>query len=151
MMLHDYKLIALWIACALFLAYLAFAAAGRATVQRTFSRIARGWRKAPWFRERAELSFPVLAEAVPAILWTSRADGEIDFVSDKLYRYTGFKREQAMGWGWTDAIHPDDLPVCKSKWEHSLLTGEPLEVEYRICGADGTSRWFLVRGNPVRD
>jgi PAS domain S-box-containing protein len=102
-------------------------------------------------RDRAELSFALLADAVPAILWTARADGSVDFLSDKLYRYTGFTREQAMDWGWTAAIHPDDIAVCQSKWEHSIRYGEPIEVENRIRGTDGSNRWFLVKGNPVRN
>ena len=56
-----------------------------------------------------------------------------------------------MDWGWTSAIHPDDIAVCQSKWEHSIRHGEPIEVEYRIRGADGSNRWFLVKGNPVRN
>src|SRR5271169_1670863 len=148
---YSYEWLALSIAFAPFVAYAALAPVGRRSVTRTLSWIARLWRNGHWFRERSELSFSILADAVPAILWTARADGAIDFVSDKLYRYTGFKREQAMDWGWTDAIHPDDLAVCRSKWEHALHVGEPLEVEYRVCGADGSNRWFLVKGNPVVD
>ena len=56
-----------------------------------------------------------------------------------------------MDWGWTAAIHPDDIAVCQSKWEHSIRYGEPIEVENRIRGADGSNRWFLVKGNPVRN
>ena len=99
----------------------------------------------------AELSFHTVAQAVPAILWTARADGSIDFLSDQLYVYSGMTREQAQDWGWTGALHPDDIAVCMSKWEHSIRVGQPLEVEYRVRAADGTYRWFLVRGNPVPD
>jgi diguanylate cyclase (GGDEF)-like protein/PAS domain S-box-containing protein len=116
-----------------------------------FSWIALWWRRGRRLEERAELSFAVLADAAPAILWTAQRDGSVDFISDTLYQFTGLTRERAMGWGWADAVHPDDAAVCKTKWEHSLRVGEPQEVEYRLRGADGSNRWFLVKGNPVRD
>jgi diguanylate cyclase (GGDEF)-like protein/PAS domain S-box-containing protein len=68
-----------------------------------------------------------------------------------LYHFAGVTREQALGWGWTNSVHPDDVAVCKSKWEHSLCLGESLEIEYRLRAVDGSYRWFLVKGNPVRD
>jgi diguanylate cyclase (GGDEF)-like protein/PAS domain S-box-containing protein len=147
----DYKLVVLSIVLALFLAYAALDSAVCAIAMRTLGSIPRWWRKLRGARDRAELSFSLLADAVPAILWTARADGSVDFLSDKLYRYTGFTRQQAMDWGWTAAIHPDDIAVCQSKWEHSIRYGEPIEVENRIRGADGSNRWFLVKGNPVRN
>ena len=107
----DYKLIVLSIALALFLAYAGLDSGVRAIAMRTLWDIPRWWRKLRGAPDRAELSFSLLADAVPAILWTARADGSVDFISDKLYRYTGFTREQAMDWGWTAAIHPDDSAV----------------------------------------
>jgi diguanylate cyclase (GGDEF)-like protein/PAS domain S-box-containing protein len=148
---YDYKLVVLSIALALFLAYAALDSPVRAIAMRTLWSIPHWWRKLWVSPDRAELSFSLLADAVPAILWTARADGSVDFISDKLYRYTGFKRGQAMGWGWTAAIHPDDVAVAQSKWEQSIRSGKPVEVEYRVCGADGSNRWFLVKGNPVRN
>jgi PAS domain S-box-containing protein len=117
----------------------------------TLSGIALWLRRVRGIGERGELSFSVLADAAPAILWTAQPDGSVDFISNTLYQFTGISRERALGWGWSDAVHPDDVAVCRSKWEHSLRVGEPLEVEYRLVRADGRNRWFLVKGNPVRD
>jgi diguanylate cyclase (GGDEF)-like protein/PAS domain S-box-containing protein len=98
-----------------------------------------------------ELSFQVVAQASPAILWTARPDGSVDFISHQLYDYTGLTQEQALDWGWTQALHPDDMPACKERWEHCLRGGGEYEIEYRIRRADGAYRWFLVKGNPLRD
>jgi diguanylate cyclase (GGDEF)-like protein/PAS domain S-box-containing protein len=97
-----------------------------------------------------EPSFHALAQVVPAILWTARADGSIDFVSDQLYNYSGVSRE-THDWGWTSALHPDDLESCIDRWHNSVRTGETYEVEYRLRRSDGEYRWFLVKGNPLRD
>lgn len=148
---YDYRLVALSIALAMVAAYVALHLARRSTAMHPLSWIARRWRTGSWFRERAEISFHTLAKAVPAILWTARADGSVDFLSDQLYIYSGFSPETAKDWGWKQALHPDDLAVCVATWEHCVRTGEPYEMEYRLRNSGGGYRWFLVRGNPIRD
>jgi diguanylate cyclase (GGDEF)-like protein len=59
--------------------------------------------------------------------------------------------EQCWGTGWTEFVHPDDLAFCLEKWENARKVGEPYEVEYRLRAKDGSYRWFLCRGNPVRN
>jgi PAS domain S-box-containing protein len=92
-----------------------------------------------------------VGQAVPAILWTARPDGSIEFISEAMYSYSGLTYETAKDWGWKEALHPDDLAVCLARWNHCIRLGEPYEVEYRIRNAEGSYRWFLVRGNSVRD
>jgi PAS domain S-box-containing protein len=98
-----------------------------------------------------ELLFRAAAQAAPAILWTARPDGSVDFVSDQLYGYAGVTLEQAKDWGWTEMLHPDDLAECEKRWQHSLRSGDVYEIEYRLRRNDGTYRWFLAKGNPLRD
>jgi diguanylate cyclase (GGDEF)-like protein/PAS domain S-box-containing protein len=98
-----------------------------------------------------QVTFETLAQAVPAIIWTARADGSVDFLSDQICAYTGFSPEKAKNWGWKEALHPDDLPLCMAKWEHCVRTGDAYEIEYRLRDSSGSYRWFLVRSNPVRD
>jgi diguanylate cyclase (GGDEF)-like protein/PAS domain S-box-containing protein len=97
------------------------------------------------------LFFRTLAESLPEIIWTADPDGMDDFFSGKWFEYTGMTREQSLGIGWTVAIHPDDVAPCMAKWKAAQNSGEPYEVEYRFRRADGTFRWFLGRGNPIRD
>jgi diguanylate cyclase (GGDEF)-like protein/PAS domain S-box-containing protein len=149
--IYDYGLIALSIAVALFVAYFGLNPAARTTAMRMFSWIALWGRRGRRSGGCAELSFSILADAAPAILWTAQPNGSVDFISDTLYQFTGIRREQALGWGWANSVHPDDVEVCRSRWEHCLGVGKQLEIEYRLRAADGSYRWFLIEGNPVRD
>ena len=97
------------------------------------------------------LSFHAVAEAAPAVLWTAGADGSIDYISDSMYAYSGVTREQARGWGWTQALHPDDQAACRERWERCLRDGSTYEIEYRLRRVDGAYHWFLVKGNPLHD
>jgi diguanylate cyclase (GGDEF)-like protein/PAS domain S-box-containing protein len=101
-------------------------------------------------RER-ELYFQTMAEAVPEIIWTADPDGMDDYFNQKCFDYTGLTFEQSRGAGWTVVVHPDDLALCMAKWEEARRAGQPYEVEYRLRGKDGIYRWFLCRGNPIRN
>ena len=59
--------------------------------------------------------------------------------------------DQAQGWGWGTAIHPDDVDRLVQYWQSCLASGTPVEVEARMRRFDGVYRWFLFRANPLRD
>ena len=102
-------------------------------------------------RRERELYFQTMAEAVPEIVWTATPEGQDDYFNQRLFDYTGLALEQLRGMGWTTTVHPDDLELCASKWKSALRTGEPYDVQYRLRGKDGSYRWFLCRGNPIRN
>jgi diguanylate cyclase (GGDEF)-like protein/PAS domain S-box-containing protein len=101
--------------------------------------------------QESELYFHTLAEAVPEIIWTNDPTGAPDFFNSCWYRYTGLTPKQSRDAGWKAVLHSDDLPTCVEKWEHSLVTGDPYQIEYRLRNAGGSYRWFLGRANAIRD
>lgn len=102
-------------------------------------------------QEDSERQYAALVEAVPQIVWTSTPTGEIDFANRRWYDASGFTPEQTMGTGWTAAVHPDDLPDTLQRWMHALETDEPVDVTWRLKMIDGSYRWQLARGVPIRD
>src|SRR5947207_15636909 len=48
-------------------------------------------------------------------------------------------------------LHPDDRERVLNAWHESVGMGTPYEQEERHRKADGTYRWFLARGLPLRD
>jgi PAS domain S-box-containing protein len=101
--------------------------------------------------ERGELQFRMLFDLMPQLGWTARPDGFIDFYNHRWYEYTGTSWESQQGWGWKDVHDPLLLPAIVERWQHSLLTGEPFEMEFPLRRADGVFRWFLTRVLPSRD
>ena len=94
----------------------------------------------------------MLADALPQIVWATRADGFLLFFNRQWFEYTGQTEEEAAGDGWARSLHPDDMQRTIERWEQALRTGEPYEIEYRFKrGSDGTYHWFLGRGLPVRN
>ncbi len=99
----------------------------------------------------SELQVRRMLDAIPQLAWRAFADGEVEFCNKNWIDYTGLTMEQAQGWGWEVAIHPDDLDEVVSTWRRFLDAGAPCEVEARMRAADGTFRWFLVTAMPMRD
>jgi PAS domain S-box-containing protein len=85
------------------------------------------------------------SETVPAQVWTARPDGALDYVSAQAAAYFGVPQETLLEEGWADVVHPDDREQAVERWKHSLGSGEPYEVEFRLRGADGGYRWHLAR------
>jgi PAS domain S-box-containing protein len=99
----------------------------------------------------SERELRTLVEAIPAYVGTALPDGTVDFLSQSWLDYSGQTREEAMGWGWAGAIHPDDVDRQMANWRTALAAREPLEQEGRFRNVDGIYRWFLNRNIPLRD
>jgi PAS domain S-box-containing protein len=102
--------------------------------------------------KKSEDRLRVLIETIPALAWTSLADGSTDFVNRRWLDYTGIPLEQVQGVGTPPPFHPEDIDKHLDKWRSALATGEAFENEARVRrAADGEYRWFLIRGLPLHD
>lgn len=100
---------------------------------------------------RKNQDLDAIVKTAPDIIFSRRADGSRDYVSDRFYEYTGALPESAKGVGWLDHVHPDDKESSLAQWAHCVESGDNYECEYRLRGRDGQYRWFRVRAVPIRD
>lgn len=101
--------------------------------------------------DEQEQRFRVLADTMPQMVWSTRPDGYHDYYNARWYEYTGVPFGSTDGAEWNGMFHPDDQERAWAKWRHSLTTGEPYEIEYRLRNARGEYRWTLGRALPIRD
>lgn len=101
--------------------------------------------------ESAQALFRALFDSMPQLGWTARPDGFIEFYNAGWYEYTGTTFEEMQGWGWRTVHDPDLLDAVIARWQHSLDTGTPFEMEFPLRRHDGVFRMFLTRINPLRD
>src|SRR5580698_6744919 len=99
----------------------------------------------------SERNLNQIINAIPALAWTARPDGAAEFFNQHYLDYVGLSAEQAKDWGWTVAIHPDDLNDVISMLRRMIASDQPAECEGRLRRFDGEYRWFLFRTNPLRD
>ena len=99
----------------------------------------------------SETRFRVLADAMPQMVWSTQPDGFHDYYNARWYEFTGVPAGSTDGEGWNDMFHADDQERAWAVWRHSLETGEPYEIEYRLKHHSGVYRWTLGRAVAVRD
>lgn len=99
----------------------------------------------------SEAKYDVLTNAMPQMVWSTLPDGYHDYYNAQWYEYTGMPIGSTDGEGWNGMFHPDDQARARARWSHSLTTGEPYEIEYRLRHRSGEYRWTLGRALPVRD
>ena len=99
----------------------------------------------------SEAMFRTMTNAMPQIVWSTRPDGYHDYFNDQWYEFAGVSEGSTDGDAWIALFHPDDRERTEKIWRHSLETGEPYEIEYRIRHRSGQYRWTLGRALPVRD
>src|ERR1700676_2351557 len=102
-------------------------------------------------RKRAESQLQTLLDAIPQQIWRGRSDGTLDYCNERWRSYMGLGLEELQGHGWQSMLHPDDRDRVLNAWHESVVEGTRYEQEERHRGADGTYRWFLARGVPLRD
>jgi len=98
-----------------------------------------------------ERNLGLIINTMPTLVWSARPDGSAEFLNQHYLDYVGLPLEKLQGWGWTTAVHPEDLKPLSMAWQSIMAAGKPGETEARLRRFDGEFRWFLFRTNPMRD
>jgi len=102
--------------------------------------------------EQSETRFRVLANSLPIIIWTATPEFFVDWYNDWWFKYLGLPQ----GTRWDDLENNpmllEDVVSTKNKIKEFLEFGEPFTMEQKFRrGSDGSYRWHLVKGVPVKD
>jgi PAS domain S-box-containing protein len=100
---------------------------------------------------RSERELRDVVNTVPAYVWSTSPEGQVDFVSDRWLQFTGLAVEEAFGWKWEAVVHPDDRTRLVADWHTALKKGRAMESEARVRRADGQYCWWFTRNVPLRD
>lgn len=107
-------------------------------------------------RKNTELSQAVkelefLANAVPAVVWTSKPDGQLDYINERWQERSAKTIQESLGSGWVNVVHQDDLQQVFVTWEDCLKTGNPYQAEFRMLDNTGEYRWWLMRALALKN
>ena len=84
--------------------------------------------------------------AMPQIIWIAAPDGSSTYFNPLWYEYTGLSEAESSGWGFLQAIHPDDRDRTLN---HRQRLKAPDEMRYRLLRADGSYQWTKEQSAPV--
>ncbi|MGV7122405.1 EAL domain-containing protein [Sphingopyxis sp. 550A] len=102
---------------------------------------------------KSEEHYRFSVELNPQIPWVSDPQGQISEVGPRWRDLTGMSEREALGTGWTEAIHPDDLPGLLDHWALARTSADKSvpDARYRVRHRSGGFRWCRARANPRRD
>jgi PAS domain S-box-containing protein len=98
-------------------------------------------------RER-EARFRNIVDNSPLMMWLSGPDNECTWVNQVWLDFRGRSREEELGTGWVEGVHPDDLGRCLEALSSAFDRKEAFAMEVRIRRADGEFRWIYGGGTP---
>jgi PAS domain S-box-containing protein len=109
-------------------------------------------------RKRAEESlreseqrFRNMADHAPVMIWVTEADGSCSFLGKTWYQFTGRAAADSLGFGWIDAVHPDDRNAAREIFLAANERQEAFAHEYRLQGRNGQYYWVMDAASPRFD
>jgi PAS domain S-box-containing protein len=100
---------------------------------------------------KSERQFRLLVETIPALVWRSTPEGDLDYLNRRAVEYLGHTAESLAGGRWLELVHPDHRDRTLQRWLQSATTGTAYEDQYRLRRADGQYRWIQSVGEPFLD
>jgi PAS domain S-box-containing protein len=100
---------------------------------------------------RSERELRDVVNTVPAYVWSTSPEGQVDFVNDRWLQFTGLALPEAFGRKWEAVLHPDDRTRVVADWHTAVKNGQAMESEARVRRADGEYCWWFIRNVPLRD
>ena len=96
----------------------------------------------------SEERFRNLADAMPQLVWTANASGDVEYYNSRIEQYGGHVFRDGR-WNWEPLVHAGDLDRTAEAWNDAVATGTPYSIEHRVQMADGSYRWHLSRSHPA--
>jgi PAS domain S-box-containing protein len=99
----------------------------------------------------SEQRYRSLIEALSQVVWQSAADGSLHLPMSNWQKITGQSEQEMLGFGWLNAIHPEDRPHVQLAMKRALENlGSQYQCEYRLYQkSSNTYGYFLAKGIPL--
>ena len=93
-----------------------------------------------------------LIAMAPGPHFCSDVEGQCTGSNDSLLEITGMTADEALGWGWASAIHPDDRDATMEAWKAQVERGVAFRAEFRLVNVKtGAVQWTRAQASALRD
>jgi len=96
----------------------------------------------------SERRFRAIADASPAMMWTSGEDGSCTYTNSEWRDFTGAAMAECLGPGWSSFIHADDQDRATNAFVRGVRDRCPFDLELRLRRHDGMYRWCRFHAAP---
>jgi len=99
--------------------------------------------------EKSREQFKQVADSAPVMIWMTDENKLCNFVNKGWLKFTGRKKEQELGYGWIEGMHPDDYSRCAEAFEDAFNERKEYSIEYRFRKSGDEYRWLTENATPV--
>lgn|GEM_PF-4866502 len=99
--------------------------------------------------QQSEARYRALVEATSEIVWTAPPSGVFEADQTEWRAFTGQSVEDSLGWGWANAVHPEDRDAIVQGWAAAHQARKHFRSDLRVRRHDGVYRHMHVRAVPV--
>lgn len=99
----------------------------------------------------SEAKYGALVDIAANMVWTAEADGSLTPDCAAFRAITGQTFDKLMGFGWLEAVHPDDRQGVEQRFRDAVASQRKFSVQLRLRDASGAWRWVAIRAAPLRD
>ena len=96
----------------------------------------------------SEARFRNMSDHAPMMMWVTDRDGHCVYLNRAWNSFTGQTEEAAEGFGWLDAVHPDDRGWSGDVFLAANARQREFRLEYRLRRHDGSYRWAIDAASP---
>jgi PAS domain S-box-containing protein len=100
-------------------------------------------------KEESEKRFQAAVSAVQGVLWTNNAVGQMEGLQAGWASLTGQSYDEYQGYGWANAVHPDDALATVNAWNESVKERKDFIFEHRVKLKNGEYGLFTIRAIPL--
>ncbi|MDT0540036.1 ATP-binding protein [Croceitalea sp. P059] len=95
-----------------------------------------------------EIKYQTLTNSSTVGIFHTRNDGYTTFVNPKWTEISGLPMNEALGFGWLNVVHPNDIEKINTEWALAISESRASEIQYRFILKDGSIKWVLGRAVP---
>ncbi|MEM8906137.1 MAG: PAS domain S-box protein, partial [Actinomycetota bacterium] len=95
----------------------------------------------------SEQRFRSLADAAPVGIFTTDADGLCTYTNPRWQEICGLTATEALGPGWSTALHPEDAAAILESWTATATDGRHFSESFRLL-VEEQERWVHADASP---
>ncbi|MBD2153392.1 PAS domain-containing protein [Leptolyngbya sp. FACHB-16] len=96
----------------------------------------------------SEERFRQMADNAPMKIWVADATGYCTYLNQRWYKFTGQTEATGLGFGWLEAVHPDDREFSRAVFLNAVEHQTAFQLEYRLRRQDGEYCWAIDAASP---
>lgn len=101
--------------------------------------------------KESEARFRRIADHAPVMIWVTDDKGNCNYLNKQWYDFTGQTEAEALGLGWTNAVHPEEKEKAAAVFMEVSNTRSAYLLEFRLRKWDGTYEWMIDSAVPRFD